>query len=1290
MNAYTILPKQFFAMLYTGLCVCLLISQPQIAASQPFTNLYGTPTGEYFTKAIPGTQGIYVLGLENGMVATVSYTDLSGTWQWTHRMAINTVWLDGIIDQNSGNLLTVGCTLPLNSSNRSLIGEFTTNGYLCAKSLEEPGLELLSRITNNFDGTFSAVGLHTTVSTQIDVVVFNLSPNCTVNFKQWFFGSANDLFYNDILTLGSFFADFLVAGQESGNAVIYRFGSGGGAFVGGVQGPSQFDYVDLEYAAGDVLAVANSTVGSQPRIMRFDNSLLPIWEISVNGVSSLERIVYASNGDIFAVGTANVNGLTRAVILKIDDSNGTPQLAWPGVAKYFENGETGYTGGNISLTSNGDLAFADGRDGNPGSFGSTDAFLALTDGDLNSNCTMETMASITLENTLFNAPAEIELLFYDVPQEQPEDGPVIDYEQVVLCPNQNCPPNCLTNMINISTGADPLNPGSYLAPGGGDPMWTLIAAPPSAGLTPGQPAQLIGAFGNAWDQPVSTWLSAFPFNNYGVNNCTTPLQDCSCPPFTYQRCFCICEDGPVTFDFGFWSDNNGKVELWQETTPNSNNYTFFSTLADNCNNLNSVNNFNSPPAGQSFNNPPLSVNTTLTLTKGRYCIRIHNWNISGVAMGVNLLGNVTGLNLETDQCCAAATGTICITKFHDLDCDTIRDFNTSNWTYIDPGLSNWTFNLVGPTNSYVGTTNAQGQVCFTGLPANVPYVVSEVQQSGWSVSTPPNGTITVTPVPFTTTNIEFGNCTEECKCGPYEFLYSVGRGPLLPKYCGDVLYIPDGLPFQFISSFSCIGVCNPPVPTVDYTLTGPSGFVTMSMTGIPATPGYSLPIVASTFTIAGTYTLTVTGHCGNNLCEPCVLTFIYPGDCCKDEELFCANLDNYISVTVDNALCKATLNIGNLPECDTLEWVNWGDNTGNQTGPFTANSMVMHSYSQSDMFVISYLAIEKDPITGLICFEKVVYDTIFLSCLDDDCPLNLVQNGDFNVGIPTVNDEDICNALRWCGIWPSGMGFSTADFYNSSAPPPGTAPLPLTQGNYAAMWCRKQGTQIPWREGIMNELQQTILQNSNCYELEFKLACTGFHFGTPILNAYGVNAPGLSSSSIPIDGDLPPNLGLFPAGDAVLLGSFPIPATCDNNFLNPVQQIVFPISASTFPSAGITHIFLTRDDNTNGGVYIAIDDVCLKPVPCNPVNVNESKAAFPLRIFPNPTPGQFTLELPEPATPGMHIRIIGLTGQLMMERPIKPGTLRQELDAGNLPLGLYFLQVWSQESIMGTEKFVKQ
>ncbi|MDO8366253.1 MAG: LamG-like jellyroll fold domain-containing protein [Saprospiraceae bacterium] len=104
--------------------------------------------------------------------------------------------------------------------------------------------------------------------------------------------------------------------------------------------------------------------------------------------------------------------------------------------------------------------------------------------------------------------------------------------------------------------------------------------------------------------------------------------------------------------------------------------------------------------------------------------------------------------------------------------------------------------------------------------------------------------------------------------------------------------------------------------------------------------------------------------------------------CCLDYDLFCQNVMNAVNVTVDNANCKATLNIGNLPPCDYIEWVNWGDQ--NQSfGPFVAGDMPMHSYTQSGTYVIQYLAIEVNPHTGLICFEKILTETIVVEC--DTC-----------------------------------------------------------------------------------------------------------------------------------------------------------------------------------------------------------------------------------------------------------------------------------------------------------------
>jgi hypothetical protein len=238
---------------------------------------------------------------------------------------------------------------------------------------------------------------------------------------------------------------------------------------------------------------------------------------------------------------------------------------------------------------------------------------------------------------------------------------------------------------------------------------------------------------------------------------------------------------------------------------------------------------------------------------------------------------------------------------------------------------------------------------------------------------------------FAVDNISFRSCTKDtCICGPFELLYGIGRGPLVPKYCGDTLYVPSSTvitPIQFLSSFQCIGNICPPA-TIDWILTGPPGFMPLSMINVSATPGFTIPISNTTFTLPGLYTLTMTGHCGTNLCT-CTIYFNADGhDCCKNQPDFELAILNAVTIGVDNTKCKATVTIGNLPKCDFIQSINWGDgNTSN--GPFVTGSMLMHTYITSGTYIINYSAFETDPNNSLKCFEKTFQDTIRLVC--DTC-----------------------------------------------------------------------------------------------------------------------------------------------------------------------------------------------------------------------------------------------------------------------------------------------------------------
>jgi Secretion system C-terminal sorting domain len=101
------------------------------------------------------------------------------------------------------------------------------------------------------------------------------------------------------------------------------------------------------------------------------------------------------------------------------------------------------------------------------------------------------------------------------------------------------------------------------------------------------------------------------------------------------------------------------------------------------------------------------------------------------------------------------------------------------------------------------------------------------------------------------------------------------------------------------------------------------------------------------------------------------------------------------------------------------------------------------------------------------------------------------------------------------------------------------------------------------------------------------------------------------------------------------------------------------------------------------GFFKAIIDGCSVSA-TNPVN------AINLRIFPNPNAGNFSVELPEAAEPGMVFRIINLTGQVLQEQQIQTGVTTQAVEANELPAGLYFLQIVSEGKVLAEQKFVKQ
>lgn len=256
-------------------------------------------------------------------------------------------------------------------------------------------------------------------------------------------------------------------------------------------------------------------------------------------------------------------------------------------------------------------------------------------------------------------------------------------------------------------------------------------------------------------------------------------------------------------------------------------------------------------------------------------------------------------------------------------------------------------------------------------------------------------------------------------------------------------------------------------------------------------------------------------------------------------------------------------------------------------------------------------------------------------------PYNYVQNGNFEQGTPPGGDESIGFAAFWSAIWDTGCP-SSADFYNTiTAPPFGVLnPMPVTQGNFGGMWAKPHGSNLDWREGMMNQITP-IAANSGTYQMTAKFACLTPVLPTsnailPVIEVWGVPA------GPPVIGTCPglfgANSSIFPG--SVLLGTFTPTANCDKNFQT--------FNNFTFSAPGflMDRIFLTREQAFPGAdVYVAVDDICLTKIggtdcvcaPNSQLQLNYNGNAYPLFCGQGP----FSQALPCPTSP---VNVTGVFG----------------------------------------------
>lgn len=113
----------------------------------------------------------------------------------------------------------------------------------------------------------------------------------------------------------------------------------------------------------------------------------------------------------------------------------------------------------------------------------------------------------------------------------------------------------------------------------------------------------------------------------------------------------------------------------------------------------------------------------------------------------------------------------------------------------------------------------------------------------------------------------------------------------------------------------------------------------------------------------------------------------------------------------------------------------------------------------------------------------------------------------------------------------------------------------------------------------------------------------------------------------------------------------------------------------------------------NGNVNAVVSNVAVQgTVPSLAVSNEAAEMATDnrARIFPNPSDGQFTVELGQPTPLPITVSLRNTMGQIIEQRQFEPGTQQLSWQTQNLPNDLYFMEIPESDGTTQTLKWMKQ
>lgn len=938
-----------------------------ICLGQDFQRLYGTNLDNSFSKVIQDGSNYYVLGQDEfndgtPPAASVTRLDANGNHQWTLSLHISSVWNDAVLTP-SGDLLVVGSTLPFDAASKSLMGLVTPTGgggFAWVRTYDVPGREANTSIVRSPSPQNPAFPYYILGSqfdpngnsTWDDVILLNINESGTYNWKKIFPSTEDDEFARNLDVMPN--GDLILSGNKDNLGVILRLDNSGALIAGAAPDAIQFSYADVTpISGGGFYAVGGTFPSFTAHLFKFDQNLIPIWSSTISGLTSVSQVwEESSSGVIYVVGTGVFNGKSRGVVLLLTVFGQTPNLQW---VKFLDNNESAYDGGSISILSANQFAFVDGRSPTSGGFGQQDALMSVHDLQFETCITDEDFVNVNSVTLTYIAPFLPDIDFFDFPTGTEITGESVSWQQEGVCNNSPCNADFNITPIgtcghyqvtNTSTGAIPL---TYLWCDGStsqDLNVTLPCGPHTFCLTVTDAngcsssysesvdvteiirptAICVPGFGVTLDTACQALIVPSMIDGGSTDNCQ--IQSLSVSPAILTGCGLF----PVTLTVTDWCGNTNVCTTNIQTIENV------------------------PPV---IICPPNQIVTT------------GNSNCSLQVNGLHWLS-------VTDNC----GGTSFSVTYSVQGATTSTGTGDASGLIFNQGLSTVTYTAMDACgNSGSCSFNVKVECvcnCVNNKLLNPGFyegaVAGDLGITGNSDHWLRYGTPQVVPG---------DSCCDDVSIQMFGWLYN-----------GEAMY-QQGMNFVAGHHYK-ISFCGRFVPNnsygnnVSFGFSAANGYILPFQCTNCETIGNSPQVFSSTW---GSYTLPIWTPTQNwdrfyvrtfntlaqkswgridNICVQEV-----GQTCCADRDAFVFNIDNAVNFSFEENTQEGICTIGNLPECDSIGFIDWGDGFIDQ-GPFGGNTIRRHQFLNHLLARIQYPAFEYNTEVDppAVCFENVFTDSI--------------------------------------------------------------------------------------------------------------------------------------------------------------------------------------------------------------------------------------------------------------------------------------------------------------------------